>query len=323
MWRLAVLAVLPFALVSAAVAAGDRSGDPVTVVTTPAPGGSTVDLRVQDTSGGGLCLDVVTDGMLHADAACLAPPSSAAGDVQPHVLRLDGYEVVYGATTTGTTRVRLSFASRTVTTTTTRSSYAGDYAGRVRFYAVALAHAPAIGSVTALASDGTARAARDLNQLALPANKGRASLASLTDEVGEPATLLALDTRILAPQPARPDRRKRALCLGVRQQGDSAPLPGRSLCTVKRTRVDVRFSASCDTGRTVVYGIAPLLIHRAAAVFADGSQRNLRLITVPKRLGHRSRAVLLTVSGASPSSVLGYDARGRVIATVRLSGGSC
>jgi hypothetical protein len=293
-------------------------------VETTAPGGTTVRLLAQDSSTGGLCLDVAIGETVHQDGSCSRPSSSSAEDVRPRLLRTGGFTVVFGAVTRATTTVELTLSSgaRARVRTHRGRDYRGAWAERVRFYAATLSGAPAIAAVRALDSQGRARAAADLNPLALPPVRGRAVLARLDDEQGRAAELLAVDTRVLVPTRSRRDRRVRALCVGLRSPASSAAT-GRAICATRPSRVEVRFTANCATGRTIIYGLAPSVIRRADVVLAGGSRRRVRVITVPGRLGHNSRALVATLQSGTAETVELSDAHGRRAATVRLAGGEC
>ena len=305
------------------VARADRTGEPATAAHATTPDGDGIDLRVQDDSAGGLCLDLAVGGTAFPDGGCLRPPSGPSGDLQPHQVRAGGGLIVYGATSTRTRALRLLVSSgraRTVRTVEA-AGYHGAFAGRVRFYVVALAGTPAIGGTVALDAAGDPLAARDLNPMALPALTGRSTVARLRDEANRPAQLLALTTRTLA---AQPDRRRRALCVGIKPSGAAAPLPGRSLCVTKASRVDIRFGSDCETGRTVIYGLVPGVVRRVDVFLSGGTARRARLATLPRRLRTTSRAVTLALSSGSPESAVAYGAGGKRLATVGLApAGSC
>jgi hypothetical protein len=320
MRSLAVVSLLALGAAVPALGAG-RTGAPATVAHTTTVDGIAADLQVQDTSSGGLCLDLSLAGAVRADPSCVAPPSTPEGDVQPRQVRAGSALIVYGAVSAGTRAVRLTLPAgraRTVATVAP-STYGGAFAGRVRFYLAALA-APAVGAATALDAAGRPLASRDLNPMALPPLHLRRDVARLHDEIGRAARLVALDAAVLVRQP---DARRRAVCVGIKPAGSATALPGRSLCVTKSTRVDLRFAADCQSGRTVLYGVVPAVVRRMSVFLSGGSRRTMRLVALPRRISS-ARAVLLELAAGTPDSVVAYGAGGRRLATVRLApGNSC
>jgi hypothetical protein len=326
MRRFIFLFIAVFAAPAAgAIAAPPRTGAPATAVETQAPGGATVRLLAQDAATGGLCLDVAVDQTVREDGVCPRPSQTAADDLRPRLVRAGGHTVLYGAVSNATATVELTLSTgRRVRAATQRGrDYRGAWAARVRFYVAAVAGEPTVAAVRALDARGRTRAAADVNRLALPPRRGRAVLASVVDETGHAAELLALDTRILTPTRSRPDRRTRALCVGLRSREPSSSATGRAICTTRPRQLEVRFAADCGTGRTILYGVVPSIVRRVDVVLAGGAQRRMRVIAVPRRLGHRSRGVVLVLERGSAESVIGYDARGRRLATIQLAGGEC
>jgi hypothetical protein len=316
MWRIVLPLTLVLALTADAAGAAQRTGNPVLAATGSTPDGRQLRLYAQDTDTGGLCLDVETQ----RDQVCAKPPAAAVDDLRPRTLTLDGATVVYGAVTAATDTLELTLSTgRPVRLRTQKGQTTGSH----RFYIAALRGAPVIAATAALDDEGDTRAALDLNLLALPPFKGRATVAFVRDELNRPSDVVALDTKILAPTQADPGRRKRALCVGLKRRDLPTPIAGRAVCATRTNRLDVRFAADCTTGRSVYYGFAPSVVRRARAILADGSVRAVALKRIPKRLGHRARAVVLELPGAIARQIRAYDSRGRRIATVRLVGGDC
>jgi hypothetical protein len=325
MWRIGIVTVA--ALVAAgtpaasAGAAVQRTGEPAMVAQSSGPGDATVALTAQDAALNGLCLDASYAGLTAVDPVCSAPSAGAAGDLAPKTLRTSGATVFYGAVSAGTRRVDLVLSNRTIVQapTTDGRSYGGVHAGRLRFYAVAVKGSPALGGVAARDEDGEARAARDVNPLALPPLRHRATLARVRDEAGKRAAFVVTAARILAPTRAYPGRRRPGLCAGLRA-GD---VSGRAVCVRGGNRLEMRFSGSCKTGRQIVYGVAPSRVRRATAVLADGGRRAMRVRSVPRRVGRRGSTLLLEIASGEAKAVLAYDAAGRRVATATLSGAGC
>jgi hypothetical protein len=320
-----LLAVLAVAVTTAAQAvapahAAQRTGTPATVVDTTGLNGAGLRISAQDTTGTGLCLDVSYAGVDTADAACPRPPRTTAGDLAPRVLVQGAETVYYGAVTAGTRQVRIGVSTgRTVVATTyAGKAYAGRYAGDVRFYAVAVAGAPAVGGVTTRDAAAKGRAARDFDVLALPP-LGRSWVArSTTDELDRPSELLVLGARIASPARHRPARRRSALCAGLRTAGS----PSRSVCVSSTSRLAVRYASNCDTARTLLYGVAPASVRSATAVLPGGTRTALEVLRVPAGVKRKGVALFGELT-AVPRQVLVTDAGGHRVASTTLSSSAC
>jgi hypothetical protein len=307
----------------AAVAApAQGAGEARTVVVASGPGGAPLTLAAQDGPGRGLCLDVGYAGTTTPDALCPAPSRSRSGDLAgPRVLAQGATTVLFGTVTAATRRVDLAFSSgRTVKAATYAGrAYTGRAAGDVRFYAVAVEGAPALGAVTLRGRGGRTRGTRDLDALALPPLGGRWIPRALPDELDRPSDVVVLGARIARPTRKRPGRRVAALCAGLRTAG----VPSRAVCVTRRTRIDLRFAANCDTGRSIVYGVAPALVRSATAVLASGARRPVAVLRTPAGVRRRGSVVIGEIPDGQPRRVELFDAKGTRVATSALSGGAC
>ena len=306
---------------AAPATAAERTGTRDIAVISSTRSGEEVRLYAQDTTDGGLCLDVVVAGSdERSDVTCARPPATPEGDLRPRVLTVGTSTIVYGAVSARTARLELTLYRRRAVQV--RTHVAREYVGRhrdgARFYARALPAGAVIAATRALDFFGRTRAALDLNLLALPPARGRATITGLADELGRPSALVALDTRVLTDS----GQRRRALCVGLRRRR-LAPVPGRAVCSTSPRRVDVRYVGDCTSGRSVYYGFAPPVVRRARAVLADGSTRDMRMLRLPRRLGHRTRALLLELGAGSVRRVEALGAGGETLTTVRLAGGGC
>ena len=322
MYRLTLALTLALVLGATPAAAAERTGSRDLAVVSGTPSGDEVRLFAQDTTEGGLCLDISVGSYSRADGLCAPPPASARNGLRPRLLPYGRSTIVYGAVSGDTAHLELTLSKgRPVRLTTVRGR---DYRGThdVRFYAYAMRSGVVIAATRALDASGRGLAADDVNELALPALNGRARLRRVRDELRLPSWLVALDTRLLAPTPARPDHRRRGLCVGL-QRVRRAPVAGRALCTTSSRRVDIPVAADCTTHRSVFYGFAPGAVRHARAVLTDGSVRRVRLLALPRRLHRATRAMLLELDGGSVQRIDAIGARGETLATITLNGGGC
>jgi len=303
MWRIATVSAALLGALTATAAAADRTGAPVTAVNS-----ASVTLNAQPTTGAGVCLDVARDGASITDTLCPAPSPAAM-----RALSMGGRTVLFGATPQAVRRVDITIGRRTVKA---RTRAAGGFA-TTRFYAVTVPGTPAIGAVTARGSNRRIRRARDLDPFGLPRLGSRFMVARVSDERDQPSRLVAVGTRVLADK--RTGHRVAALCAGLRTGG----VLGRPVCSRKPTSLQFRFSASCDTGRQILYGIAPSFIRSAKAVLDNGTRQGLGVRRVPRRVGRAGTVLVAQIGGARARRVLVYDGHGRHVGSAALTGGKC
>jgi hypothetical protein len=301
MWRIAAVCTAFLGALTPIAAAAERTGQAATVVTA-----GTLSVAAQPTAEGGVCLDVTRDGATTADALC--PRPSALG---LRTLRLADATVFFGATTAATRRVDLTLGRRTLRLPTRAAS---GFAGR--FYAIAVDGAPAVGAITARGRHGRVRAARDLDPLALPRLGARWVAGTVADELERPSEVVVSATRLLV---SKHGRRRPALCAGLRTEG----VTGRAVCARKATRLEFRFAASCDTGRELLYGLAPAFVRSASAVLEDGSRRAVDVHRVPRKVRRAGSVLVAQVPNGRVKTVLVYDRRGTRVGSAKLSGGAC
>lgn len=237
---------------------------------------------------GGTCVDVTVNGVTTADTICPPPDGLAV-----RTLTAGGYTIYYGATDA---RVTLTFAKRKVSAAPTDEGV----------YAVAVRGAPVLGAIRAGGDE------RDVDPFGLPAR--HATVLTVTDESHRRARLVAAAPRILVGQ-----RRRRALCTGLRLPG--AVSPGRINCATNPRKFVVRFSARCAERRQLVYGFAPRSVRSATAVLAGGGTRRLRVTRIPRRVGRPGVVMTGLITGAPARAVRGYGADGTELASASLSGG--
>jgi hypothetical protein len=323
MYRLTLALTLALALLAAPVGAAERTGSRALAVVSGTSAGEEVQLYAQDTKDGGLCLDITVGATTNTDALCGRPSTGPRFDLRPRVLAMGSSTIVYGAVSPRTAVLELTlWSGRPVRLQTSRGR---DYDGRhdVRFYAYALRSRAVIAATRALDANGRGLAAADLNKLALPPLNGRVNLRRLPDELRKPSFLVASDTRLLSPTAARPDRRRRGVCVGLRQVG-LPPVAGRAVCTTLPRRLDIQFSTDCTTHRSIFYGFAPGAVRRARAILTDGSSRRVTLLRMPRQLHRTTRAMLLVLQGgATVDRIEGLGSNGEPLATIRLDGGGC
>src|SRR3954447_5983186 len=126
MTRLGTVMCITMALFAAPAAAAERIGTPVTAVES-----GDVSLHVQDTTSGGVCLDLTAGGEQRRDTICSRPSTRARDDLRPRTLALGASTIVYGAVSRGTAILELTLSrGRPVRLLTGR----GDYEGETRFY---------------------------------------------------------------------------------------------------------------------------------------------------------------------------------------------
>ena len=322
MYRLILFLTLALAVLAAPAGAAERTGSRDLAVVSGTSAGAEVQLYAQDTTEGGLCLDVTVGPAARVDGLCSPPPASPREDLVPRMFTAGETTVVYGAVSRRTAVLELTLSKgRPVRLATQRGR---DYTGRhdVRFYAYAMRSGIVIAATRAIGEEGRALAAADHNKLALPAFKGRAGLMRVPDELGKPSRIVALDTKLLAPTESWPDRRLRGVCVGLQRVG-LAPVAGRAVCSTSSRRLDVMFSADCTSHRSVFYGFAPGAVRRARAVMMDGSVRKVRLIALPRRLRRSTQAMVLVLQGGLVDRIEGLGAKGEPLATIQLGGGGC
>ena len=298
MWRTATASLALLGALPASAAAADRTGQATTVLTRGA-----LTIAAQPTTGDGVCLDVTRTGATMTDTLC--PEPSALG---LRTLRGTDTTVFYGAVPASVRRVDVTSRRRTIKLPTVR---AAGFDG-VRFYARAVAGSPVVGAVTARTASGAVKAAKDVNPFALPRLGARWTATTVTDERDRPAKVDVVATRI---QHGSGSRRSAALCVRLGGRG--------AVCSPKRRSIELRFAASCDTGREVVYGLAPAFVRTATALLEGGGRRAVTVKHVPRKVG-RSGAVLATeVPNGHVERVLVNDAAGRRVGSATLSSGDC
>ena len=297
MWRIATASVALAGALTATAAAADRTGGERTVVTAGA-----LTVSAQPTTAGGYCLDVTRTGATITDTLC--PKPSALG---LRTLRGTDATVFFGAVPASVRRVDVTAGRRTIALPTV----AAEGLDGVRFYARAVSGATAVGAVTARTASGAARA-KDVDPFGLPRLGRRWVATTVGDERAQPAKVDVVATRVLR---GHGTRRTAALCTRLGGRG--------AVCAPKRLGIELRYSASCDTGREVVYGLAPAFVRKATALLEGGGRRAVRVKRVPRRVGRSGSVLVVEVPKGHVRRVLAYDAAGRRVGSATLSAGDC
>src|SRR4051794_21064375 len=105
MVRLGTGVFITMAPYAAPAAAAERIGTPVTAVES-----GDVSLRVQDTTSGGVCLDLTAGSEQRRDTICSRPSTRARDDLRPRTLVLADSTIVYGAVSRGTAILELTLS---------------------------------------------------------------------------------------------------------------------------------------------------------------------------------------------------------------------
>jgi hypothetical protein len=297
MWRIATVSVALAGVLTATAAAADRTGEERTVVTAGA-----LTVSAQPTTTGGYCLDVTRMGATITDTLC--PEPSALG---LRTLRGTDATVFFGAVPASVRRVDVTAGRRTVELPTV----AADGFGGVRFYARAVSGAPRVGAVTARTASGAARA-KDVDRFALPRLGRRWTAATVRDERTRPAKVDVVATRVLR---GHGTGRTAALCTRLGGRGE--------VCAPKRLGIELRYSASCDTGREVVYGLAPAFVRKATALLEGGGRRAVTVKRVPRNVGRSGSVLVAEIPKGHVQRVLAYDGAGARVGSATLSTGDC
>jgi hypothetical protein len=95
------------------------------------------------------------------------------------------------------------------------------------------------------------------------------------------------------------------------------------VCAEHRTRLELRFAASCDTGREVLYGVAPAFVRSARATLEDGSRQAVEVHHVPRDVRRAGTVLLAEVPSGRVKTIVVYDRHGTRMGSAELSPGDC
>jgi hypothetical protein len=312
--RLGIVVATTVSLAAPAAAAAQDAS-----LTANTPQGRPVLLNVRD-SGGLRCLSTkVGDEPVRRTSPCVAAPRNADEDARSlHVVYKGTPErlaIIHGTASSqsSTLRVTMRDGRRVlVRPQGPNGAYLRVVTGR-----------PPIATVHALDRRGAVRGAADFDPRAVRPSRGPYRLRRTTDEHGALADLTAFTAKLYLDNSTR---RQLHTCVGVSTRSriprsDIEPgYPGGSACTTSSRRVKVKFAASCEARRILVFGIAPTAVSRLTLVAASGKRFAAITARFTPLLKRSGRAFVFSLPDPGAIDRLeAYDRRGRRLVSLALS----
>jgi hypothetical protein len=252
---------------------------------------------------GKLCLGLSTD---EGPASCDAPPH---GFFDPHV-EGSGFgktQMAYGVTSTDAVSVEVLAPGRRVTGPVSGGAYAGRFAGRVRFFLVAVPGTP----YRLLLRDAAGRVVAGTDLGSTPAI-GRPVEVAHGRLGGERWRAAVYQTTHLWPTPLDRGRTERLTCVRI-VFGSEPPLDqGCSGPEVDPGAVSVTPREHCDPSALQLTGVAGSEVRGIDAVLGDGTRQRVPLYALPAGFGDARHAFALVLRPGTAVRALRLREGGRV-----------
>jgi hypothetical protein len=253
---------------------------------------------------GMLCVGLRSEG----PASCQPPPGPLF-DPDVEGSSVNRTQVAYGVTTTAAAQsvVLLQPAGRRTTAALSTGAYAGRFAGRVRFFLVAVSAQP----YRALLRDAQGRVVGGTDLIPAPAI-GRPVIVRHGRVRGTPWRASAYQTTHLSPTPLDRGRTERLTCGRIVFGSERALDMGCIGPDADPDSVSVMPEEHCIPSALQLSGMAGSDVRRIDAVIGDGTRRRVPLTALPARFGARRQAYALVLAPGIAVRALRIVERGRV-----------
>jgi hypothetical protein len=306
------------------VAQAQRQGEPATALSFTAPDGTPIELVIQDGAARSLCRDLtIGDTVISDGDACDVPARVTADELVPAVARTNGLTVITGTVRDGTRSVDVALPGnvRKRVRTVEAKNYTGRYAGKLRFWGLAVKGDIVIGSLTLRDETGAPFAAVDIDRAGLPrAGKAR-RLDAIKDFEGGPNALFALAPKILVDEDRSPTKRRPALCAAIK--ANPGPL-ATNACAVRKKRLEVVYTRGCQEPHILSFGVGPTSIAAAVADYGAAGTSRMSVYRVPKSVGRPGVVLFDAKDGrAKLRRVIVFNADGDQTGVAKIQQAAC